>query len=275
MISLAKLEVVQQEDRKCILTAQSTRGWGGSMSELSDPPVIHGTAPQRASNDVGFPSPLRPQETSFTAGERGSVTILFGGLTLVSHSQFAGKLWSHLYGDALTTVLPTAARELRNVEVDWLRVKPVVTVIGEFWAQMTESDGNFRMLDFLEMEGAEVSIEPISIWILYLLQQKKANAAQRARMARYTAPWTSPRQAALTPLASYGKSLGFSVGAGFYRHHFHRLATLLGFPPLHLASQRELAQLAEPFYDPRLRGGEGRRDRSLLLSQATRFNSGY
>lgn len=57
-----------------------------------------------------------------------------------------GKFWSHLYGDALKQVLPTASMELRSVEVDWLRVKPVVKVIGEFWAQMTESDGNFRIL---------------------------------------------------------------------------------------------------------------------------------
>jgi predicted nucleotide-binding protein (sugar kinase/HSP70/actin superfamily) len=168
-----------------------------------------------------------------------------------------GKLWSHLYGDALTTVLPAAAKELRGVEVDWLRVKPVVKVIGEFWAQMTESDGNFRMLEFLEKEGAEVSIEPISTWVLYLLQQRKASAALCGRMARYTDPWTSPKKAALARLASYGKRLGFSAGAGIYRHHFHRLATLLGLPPQHLASQRELSRLAEPFYDPRLRGGEG------------------
>jgi hypothetical protein len=56
MISLAQREVAQQENRECMLTAQSTRGWGGSMSELRDPPVIHGTAHRRASNDVGFPS---------------------------------------------------------------------------------------------------------------------------------------------------------------------------------------------------------------------------
>jgi len=167
------------------------------------------------------------------------------------------KAWNHLYGNALTTILPRVSRDLREVEVDWLRVKPIVKVIGEFWAQMTESDGNFRMLDFLEQEGAEVSIEPISTWILYLLQQKKANAAERRQMARYTAPWTSPKQAALARLASCGKALGLSAGAGIYRHHFHRLAKLLGFPPQHLPSQRELSELAAPFYDPHLRGGEG------------------
>jgi predicted nucleotide-binding protein (sugar kinase/HSP70/actin superfamily) len=169
----------------------------------------------------------------------------------------AVKFWTHLYGNALTTILPAVSRELHEVEVDWLRVKPVVKVIGEFWAQMTESDGNFRMLDFLEREGAEVSIEPISTWILYLLQQKKADEEEHRQMARYTAPWTSPKVAAKVRLVSYGKRLGLSAGAGIYRHHFHRLAKLLGFPPQHLPSQRELSALAAPFYDPHLRGGEG------------------
>src|ERR1035441_3246438 len=51
------------------------------MSELRVYPVILGTTPQRTSNEVGISSPLRPQELPFTAEERGSVTILFGGLT--------------------------------------------------------------------------------------------------------------------------------------------------------------------------------------------------
>jgi hypothetical protein len=51
------------------------------MSKLRVHPVIPGTAHQRASNEVGISSPLRPQERPFRAEERGSVTILFGGLT--------------------------------------------------------------------------------------------------------------------------------------------------------------------------------------------------
>lgn len=50
------------------------------MSELRDLPVIPGTARQRASNEVGIFSPLLPKELPFTAEERGTVTILFGGL---------------------------------------------------------------------------------------------------------------------------------------------------------------------------------------------------
>jgi predicted nucleotide-binding protein (sugar kinase/HSP70/actin superfamily) len=167
------------------------------------------------------------------------------------------KYWTHLYGNALTTILPAVSHELQEVEVDWLRVKPVVKVIGEFWAQMTESDGNFRMLDFLEKEGAEVSIEPISTWLLYLLHQREDQAAYRGQMLRYSAPWSAPKSAFRARLLLLLKRLGFSVGSAIYRHHFYRLARLLEFPQPSLAPQKEIAELAADFYNTRLRGGEG------------------
>ena len=46
------------------------------------------------------------------------------------------------------------AIEGRTIEVDRLRVKPIVKITGEFWAQTTEGDGNFHMFEFLEREGA-------------------------------------------------------------------------------------------------------------------------
>jgi len=48
------------------------------------------------------------------------------------------------------------------IEVDRLRVKPVIKITGEFWAQSTEGDGNFNMFAFLEKEGAQVLVEPIA-----------------------------------------------------------------------------------------------------------------
>lgn len=168
-----------------------------------------------------------------------------------------GKLWSHLYGDALTAILPAAATELDKVEVDWLRVRPVVKVVGEFWAQMTESDGNFRMLEFLEKEGAEVSIEPISTWLLYLLHQRKMQATYRQQMAAYTSPWTAPKKAIATRASLLGKRFGFTFGARIYLHHLRRLAKLLGVPDPLLAPQEALSTMAGPYYSTLLRGGEG------------------
>jgi predicted nucleotide-binding protein (sugar kinase/HSP70/actin superfamily) len=168
-----------------------------------------------------------------------------------------GKLWSHLYGPALTTILPACRRELEKIEVDWLRVKPVVKVVGEFWAQMTESDGNFRMLEFLEKEGAEVSIEPISTWLLYMLHQKKERLAYRQRMEACASPRMASRKAIASRVSFLGKNLGFTLGAKIYLHHFRRLAKLLGVKNQVFASQQALSEMAHPYYNTFLRGGEG------------------
>lgn len=59
---------------------------------------------------------------------------------------------------------------LENVELDRLQPKAKVMVMGEFWAAMTEGDGNYNLHRFLESEGAECIPQPIlsrlmlSIW---------------------------------------------------------------------------------------------------------------
>ena len=63
-----------------------------------------------------------------------------------------------------------------SIEVDRTKVKPVVKITGEFWAQITEGDGNFHMFEFLEREGAQVLVEPIATWVAYLMYQAKAHA---------------------------------------------------------------------------------------------------
>jgi hypothetical protein len=40
-----------------------------------------------------------------------------------------------------------------QVPVDKTRIRPIVKITGEFWAQTTEGDGNFSMFPFLEREG--------------------------------------------------------------------------------------------------------------------------
>ena len=85
----------------------------------------------------------------------------------------------HLYGPLTTAAIDACRVPLDDIEVDRLRVKPVVKVTGEFWAQTTEGDGNFRMFAFLEREGAHVLVEPIGGWILYLLQYVRARLPLR------------------------------------------------------------------------------------------------
>jgi predicted nucleotide-binding protein (sugar kinase/HSP70/actin superfamily) len=59
-----------------------------------------------------------------------------------------------LYGSHFQTLLAGlrhVAERFDSIEVDRTRVKPVVKVIGEFWDQMTEGDGNFQILFFPRM----------------------------------------------------------------------------------------------------------------------------
>ncbi len=168
-----------------------------------------------------------------------------------------GKIILHLRGDALLPVLTEARAALEKVEVDWLRVRPVVKVIGEFWAQMTESDGNFRMLEFLEKECAEVSVEPISTWLLYLLHHRKAGNILRFQMAARLAPWRSPAKALRVRAAALLKWMAFAAGERIYRRHYQRLAGMLGAPNQSPAPQQTLTELAAPWFDTALRGGEG------------------
>jgi predicted nucleotide-binding protein (sugar kinase/HSP70/actin superfamily) len=76
-----------------------------------------------------------------------------------------GKMHEHLWGKDYLDALHTARERMNRIEVDRTKVKPVVKITGEFWAQITEGDGNFHMFDFLEREGAQVMVEPIATWV--------------------------------------------------------------------------------------------------------------
>jgi len=67
----------------------------------------------------------------------------------------------HLYGKEYLDSIDACREKLNSIEVDRMRVKPIVKITGEFWAQITEGDGNFHMFEFLEREGAQVLVEPL------------------------------------------------------------------------------------------------------------------
>jgi predicted nucleotide-binding protein (sugar kinase/HSP70/actin superfamily) len=138
--------------------------------------------------------------------------------------------------------------------VDRLRVKPVVRVTGEFWAATTEGAGNFDMFRFLESEGAEVRVDPIGAWVMYLLYQAKARTTIDRRAGR---PERMLSRAALAhELKLARKRFLFSVGEWFWAREYHRVARAIGLADP-LVSQAELARLAHPFYHSMTRGGEG------------------
>ena len=168
-----------------------------------------------------------------------------------------GKIFDHLYGPQTLEALAAAQERIGAIDVDRLRVKPVVKVTGEFWAQTTEGDGNFRMFGFLEREGAQVMVEPIGTWIMYMLWLAKAQRIHRKDLDYPTPKWHDVRGWAMRELKFRGKIAGFSFGDWFWNHQHRRMIRHLGDLAHPLVNLEELAAHAAPYYNIFARGGEG------------------
>jgi predicted nucleotide-binding protein (sugar kinase/HSP70/actin superfamily) len=170
-----------------------------------------------------------------------------------------GKIRENLYGKAYVDAMEQVRERLDRVDVDRLRVKPIVKITGEFWAQTTEGDGNFHMFEFLEREGAQVLVEPIATWVAYLLNQAKAIAMKKKDVeAHHNRLQTWEVHKLLGREKRYGqKWLMLTFGEAMWAHFYHRVIDHMGGLTHRLVPQKELASLAEPFYNRFARGGEG------------------
>ena len=149
---------------------------------------------------------------------------------------------------------------LAGVALDRSQVKPKVSVIGEFWAMTTEGDGNYRLHAFLESEGAEVAVQPVTAWLLYNLWQIRWDTRRRMRLrtpdaARHGLAGRRPWRRLLAMRLA---ELGLRAGYGLY-------AAVAGLPARRLCDLDEIATLSHPFYDNHLRGGEGHMEVGKLI----------
>ena len=186
----------------------------------------------------------------------------------------AGKFLDQLYGDELHRRVPRRARpQLDEVEVDRTRVKPIVKITGEFWAQTTEGDGNFNMFQFLEREGAQVLVEPIGTWIMYMIHQAKQMNTDRARRdrGRGDALGVAHRQAhGRRPRGPRKKNAKLTLAEAIFKREWNRLREALGGIPHELTDQYELQRARPPVLQlarRRRRGPPRGRQEHLLLEQ--------
>lgn len=149
----------------------------------------------------------------------------------------------------LGPALRACRRELAAIGVDRTRVKPKVSIIGEFWAMTTEGDGNYRLQRFLEQEGAEVDVQPVTNWLLYMIWWGRFAVRER-RLLRAGAPAgaeaVTRRHLALFWVADKAARLVF----GWY-------ARRLGLRRYHLADMNAIAAAARGHYNLSVEGGEG------------------
>jgi predicted nucleotide-binding protein (sugar kinase/HSP70/actin superfamily) len=146
----------------------------------------------------------------------------------------------------------------RGLRVDRMRAKPVVKITGEFWAQTTDGDGNFRMFEFLESEGAEVRVEPIAAWIDYMRHSLRGSLRDRRIVEADAA------SAKRSPLSWARAWLRFLLRDGLLRltgrlmrREYDRLRIALGGTVPPLSDQLVLERMGDPYYHARITGGEG------------------
>jgi predicted nucleotide-binding protein (sugar kinase/HSP70/actin superfamily) len=170
-----------------------------------------------------------------------------------------GKWHEHMWGKDYLAALKNARAKMDSIEVDRTKVKPVVKITGEFWAQLTEGDGNFHMFEFLEREGAQVLVEPIATWVAYLMYQAKAHAIAKwpVNKPHKDPKWYEAKKHFANYIGLRKKLWGIGFGQKAWNFFYHRTAEQLGGITHHLVPQQELADLAHPFYNQYARGGEG------------------
>jgi predicted nucleotide-binding protein (sugar kinase/HSP70/actin superfamily) len=168
-----------------------------------------------------------------------------------------GKIGDHWYGRQTREALAAARERLATIEVDRLRVKPIVKVTGEFFAQTTEGDGNFKMFTFLEREGSQVIVEPIGNWIMYLLWQARERYLEKRKVETVKVPWWQLQRMAGASLRHQSRMASYAIGRRIFERQYERLVEGLGDVGHRLTDMQALAEMAAPYYHRLARGGEG------------------
>ena len=152
-----------------------------------------------------------------------------------------GAVAWHLGTDYFVKAMREVRRRFDRIEVDRLRVKPLVKITGEFYLQTVEGDPNYNIHRLLEAEGAEVYPASVSIWLDYLLRLAGQDFADRFGIEKGAR-------------LKYGAVRALQAGL---RWTHNRMRSAINDVPREMPDQYELRALAAPYYHSRLNGGEG------------------
>ena len=162
-----------------------------------------------------------------------------------------------LHHTSLIKALWQCRKELGQVKINRLQPKPKVMVMGEFWAAMTEGDGNYNLYRFLEAEGAECIPQPIinrlmlSIWEAEQALHKQMQSSQ-----------TSDKRIDF----GYAKQkLLIHAAKAAVKTHFALYAKAIGLHDYAVPDMDRLANLAKEYYTLECSGGEGHLEVAHLI----------
>jgi predicted nucleotide-binding protein (sugar kinase/HSP70/actin superfamily) len=159
-------------------------------------------------------------------------------------------------------------KEIAQIKVDKSQIKPRVAIIGEFWAMTTEGDGNYKMQRFLEQEGAEVEIQLVTNWILYLFWSSKYDTLERLKLKGFDKNLnhdTKGSKFALEGVSIRKRLWGLKIVELYVRGLFWTASRVAGLKNYHLPDMDHIAEISHSFYDNNLRGGEGHMEVGKLI----------
>jgi predicted nucleotide-binding protein (sugar kinase/HSP70/actin superfamily) len=149
-------------------------------------------------------------------------------------------LW-HLGTGYFVDAMKQVRRRIEAIELDRLRVKPVVKITGEFYLQTVEGEPNHHIHRWLEAEGAEVYPAAITVWLDYLMRLAVQDNEDRIGIKR----------------GARRRAAALRVAQRLLLWTHDRMRHALGGAPRALPPQEELRALAAPWFHSRLNGGEG------------------
>jgi len=188
---------------------------------------------------------MRPYEI-----EPGSVDIAMEECRVLvsdafmNHTSYTRALWK-------------CRKILEKVPLDRLQPKAKVMIMGEFWAAMTEGDGNYNLHRFLEAEGAECIPQPtlnrlmLSMWEAeYKLSTKENLSVDNGKKIDF----------------SSAKSRVLIKGArALVKAHFYTYAKAIGLHDYEVPDMFKLEKLAKDYYTLECEGGEGHLEVAHLI----------
>ncbi len=153
-----------------------------------------------------------------------------------------------------------ARRVLSKVKLDRTKPKPLVSVIGEFWAMTTEGDGNYHLFRFLEKEGAEVDVQGVTNWLLFMVWENRHDTQKRMELREDDGGKKGLEGKDATKKLWMLEAAELGIHATFQSY-----ANVIGLHGYHLPNMAKVAEDAKAHYDNGVRGGEGHMEVGKLI----------
>ncbi len=172
--------------------------------------------------------------------------------------QYLVNIYDQYRMDPARAALAECREEIQKLQLNYMRPKPVVKITGEFWAQLTEGDGNFKIFSYLLDEGCEIAVEPVTSWIVYMLYV--AQLYNKERFATDEDGWVSRldvqkyrQKKKILRL----KLFGLRFAGWYYLKNYYRYSKWMGGFARKEPSVHSIATDSKKYISLLFQGGEG------------------